>query len=108
MMQHNPISEVFDATIPSVSADAKRPLSGFVEFARHSVEVERYQRQQLTHMLEDGSMPISAKLYTGIMAALWFGFEAGKNYVINGGVDRMLALEDECYRARIAAQEPGT
>ncbi len=97
----NPISEVFDATIPSLSADEKRPFSGFVQFANQSVELERFQRQQLAHFVED-NMSLSAKLYTAIMAACWYGFESGKNYVINGGVERMLALEDECYRARMA------
>lgn len=106
--RNNPIAELLDLTIPSVQGDPKRPLIGFYDFAKHSAEFERFQRQQLANMLENSSETTSTKMYTAIAQAVWYGFEAGKNYVIAGGVERMLSLEDDCYRARMEAMAQTT
>ncbi len=98
MKPTNPIAESFDVTIPSVTADPTRTLSGFCEFASHSIELEKFHRHRLTSMFEDQTAPTSANLYPSIAAAAWYGFEAGKNYVISGRIDEMLTMQDEFNR----------
>ncbi len=92
----NPIAQVLDQTIPAVMADSeKRPVSGFIQFARFSCEFERTQRQFLSNFLTDTANDLPQKFYYYLAYAMQLGWESGKNYVINGGVDKMLAMEDQ-------------
>ena len=99
MEANNAISQALDETIPSVMADEKRPTGGFVTFARYSHEFERYQRMALSNYITDGSTDLPSKLFFYIAQAMQLGFEAGKNYALNGGVERILKMEDDWNRA---------
>lgn len=80
-------------------------MQGFIQFARFSVEFERFQREQLADFVTDPQHTVPVKLYYLIAMAIQYGWESGKNYVINGGVEKMLAAEDECNRLRVFYEE---
>ncbi len=101
MHKNNPISESLDAAIPAANQDASRTLAGFVECARYSAEFERFQRQQLAAVIEDRSVPVSQHLYAAIAAGMWYGFEAGKHYMMSGEFEKMLKLQDTRDAAKV-------
>ena len=96
MNRDNPIAIAIDETVPSVLNDPKRTLAGFLTFANFSARYQEVQRMYLasaaTHALNQETL--TNNLQNGIAMGFWLGFESGKNYVINGHVDEMLALED--------------
>ena len=109
MNRNNPIAVAIDETVPSVLNDPKRTLAGFLTFANFSAQYQSIQRAYLAQAASRSLNPeeLTNNLQTGIAMGFWLGFESGKNYMINGHVDEMLALEDEWNRAHAARQEPG-